>query len=812
MIGFTLATDQEKEVEFVSGVTSSGKVSGTAFDTWNGAEPPSYNSSSGEAKWGAGTAGANATITFGFDAASGWSPTERAAFTSTLALWSAVANVNFVLVSDATTANIDFKRGSDGSASEQHSYYRGGGIASSRLGVLDTATVSIDTSVGGFGPIGSSNFDNYGGYPWEVMLHEEGHALGLGHAGPYNDGTSSAAEPYQLTAYDTRQWSIMSYIEPSDKNAPFYSSYAYHTAWGSSSGSASGAPSNTYYGDDPTTWMPLDILAAQRLYGIALGGPLGGGQIFGFNTNIDTSIRQFFDFTVNIKPVVTLWDSGVGNTLDLSGFSSASIVNLNGGQFSSVAGLTNNLAIGFGVAIDHIIGGPGADTLMANDDGDVLTGGGGSDLLIGGLGADVFADTTAGHRGDAITKFGSSDRIWLTDENYSSFSYTFSYVTPANASPNALLIATMSYAGNGGFSVSNYALQSAALADPIRFHHLILSQDANGGVDLTYGGMATRLSDLNADGHSDIVWRDASGAFSIWDITGNASGAVEHPSVLYGSVDPGWQLQGAFDFDGDGRADLYWRNTTTGVTTIWTSTANGLQANTDVIVGVDSSWSMAAIGDFNGDGQADILWRNSASGVISEWQANNTIVSGAGGAGFAYSPAYASNVYVNGGVDTSWHIQAVGDFNGDGKDDLLWRNSNGVFTTWDSTGLAFTSNIYVSASVDTTWHVAGVGDFNGDGKDDLLWRNNNGTFTIWTSTGASFIPNTFYSSSVDPSWSIAQIGDFNDDGKADILFRNSATGVFAEWDSNGSGFTTNVLVDGSVGTSWSIVSHHFDIV
>lgn len=811
MIGFSLTSDQEKEVEFVSGVTSSGTLSATSFHTWSGTEPPTYNTSSSTAKWGSSTAGTGATITFGFDAASNWTAAEQAAFVSTLALWSAVANITFTLVADASTANIDLERGSDGSAFEQHSYYRGGGIGSSRLGVLDSATISIDTSVGGFGPIGVSNFDNYGGYPWEVMLHEEGHALGLGHAGPYNDGTSTAAEPYQLSAYDTRQWSIMSYIEPGDKNAPYYSSNAYPTSWGSSSGSSTGAPSNTYYGNNPTTWMPLDILAIQRLYGVAVGGPLSGGQTFGFNTNIDASIRQFFDFTVNTKPIVTLWDSGTGNTLDLSGFSSPSVVYLTQGQFSSVGGLTNNLAIGFGTQIDHVIGGSTADTLHANDDGDILTGGGGADLLIGGAGFDSFADTTAGHQGDWIASFGTGDKIYISDQSYNSFTYSFSYDSTA-ITPNAFLKGTLSF-GSTALSVENYAVQSDMPSNPLRFHHLILSQDASGGIDLSFGGVATRLGDMNADGHSDIVWRDTSGAFSVWSISGNTAGSIEKANTTYGSVDSGWQLQGAFDFNGDGRADLYWRNTTTGVTTIWTSTASGLQANAQVISGVDSSWSMAAIADFNGDGQADILWRNTTTGVMSEWQATNTITSPNGVNGsFAYYSGYASNVYVNGGVDTSWHIQAAGDFNGDGKDDLLWRNNSGVISVWDSTGSDFASNVYVNASVDTTWHIAGVGDFNGDGLDDIVWRNDGGVFSIWSSTGTSFTPNTYYSASVSSAWAIAQIGDFNDDGKADIIFRNTTTGVFSEWDSTGKGFATNVLVEGSVGTSWSIVSHHFDIV
>ena len=68
--------------------------------------------------------------------------------------------------------------------------------------------------------------------------------------------------------------------------------------------------------------MILDILAAQRLYGVAPDGPLtGGGHTFGFNSNIGGTIGRFYNFNVNTQPIVTIWENGRNNTLDLSGFS-----------------------------------------------------------------------------------------------------------------------------------------------------------------------------------------------------------------------------------------------------------------------------------------------------------------------------------------------------------------------------------------------------------------------------------------------------------------------------------------------------------
>jgi serralysin len=342
------------EVAFISGVTSSNQVAATSFWTWNSDNPATYSTTSNAVKWGSSTPGTSGgTVTYWFDTASNWSLTEKNALISGLALWSAEANIAFSLAANATSANFIFYRGHDGSAFEDSNSTTTTVGSGSTGSFLSTGTrISIDTSVAGFGPIGGS-FSTYGGYPYQTLVHEEGHLIGLGHDGPYNGNVNPANQ--QFSAYDSRLWSLMSYINPWDTRASYYGSYPVTgTNWGTS-------PDGSAY--EPTTPMILDILAAQQLYGAATSGPLaGGGQIFGFNSNIGGSISNYFNFTVNTHPVITIWDGGSNNTLDLSGWSTPATINLNPGTFSSANGEVNNIGIAEGTVIQTAIGGTGNDT------------------------------------------------------------------------------------------------------------------------------------------------------------------------------------------------------------------------------------------------------------------------------------------------------------------------------------------------------------------------------------------------------------------------------------------------------------------
>ena len=78
-----------------------------------------------------------------------------------------------------------------------------------------------------------------------------------------------------------------------------------------------------------------------------------------------------------------------------------------------------------------------------------------------------------------------------------------------------------------------------------------------------------------------------------------------------------------------------------------------------------------------------------------------------------------------------WHVDGTGDFNGDGKSDVLWQNDNGTPAIWLMDGTNVIGAGAVGSNPGPSWHVDGTGDFNGDGKSDILWQNDSGQAAIW---------------------------------------------------------------------------------
>ena len=187
-------------------------------------------------------------------------------------------------------------------------------------------------------------------YGFQTYLHEIGHALGLGHQGPYNGSATYGTS--NVFANDTWQFSIMSYFAQNNFDGGRY--------------------------DYTITPMMADITAVQSLYGAA--NTRTGDTVYGFNSNAG-SIFDFTLYTAFGTPAFTIYDSGGNDTLDCSGYSMSQTIDLTPGSFCSVGGYTHNIGIFTTTMIENAVGGSGNDTITGNSADNTLSGGAGADTI-----------------------------------------------------------------------------------------------------------------------------------------------------------------------------------------------------------------------------------------------------------------------------------------------------------------------------------------------------------------------------------------------------------------------------------------------
>jgi hypothetical protein len=290
-------------------------------------------------------------------------------------------------------------------------------------------------------------------------------------------------------------------------------------------------------------------------------------------------------------------------------------------------------------------------------------------------------------------------------------------------------------------------------------------------------------ADANADGKSDLFWRDASGGLSWWHMNANAIAQAN-----YFFVGPEWQVRDVADLNGDGKADLVWRRSSDGAAYLWTLDGMTITGFADLgIVGLE--WTLVGSADFNGDGKGDILWRRN-DGTVYVWLMNGGAITGQA---------------ILGTIGNEWQIQDMADFDGDGKADILWRRgTDGTLYTWFMNGTVVSAQATVGALDPAVWTFAGAGDFNGDRRADILWRSSTGELYQWfmnwhviQAQGSLGNPGL--------DWSVVTAaGDYNGDSRADILLRHTNGSMFL-WMMNAGAIAASGPVSAPGGT-WAVVA------
>jgi hypothetical protein len=307
------------------------------------------------------------------------------------------------------------------------------------------------------------------------------------------------------------------------------------------------------------------------------------------------------------------------------------------------------------------------------------------------------------------------------------------------------------------------------------------------------GASSVTSGDFNADGKLDLaVSNDVSSTASI--LLGNGNGTFKSAVSYATGASP--QFITTSDLNADGKLDLAVATFDTAVSVLFGNGDGSFRAAAGVPNGGEAQLAITS-GDFNSDGIVDLAAANGGNN-------NVTVLLGNGGPGLGkLQPA---GTYAAG---TNPYSTASGDFNGDGRLDLVVANSNS-----STLGVLLGNGNGTFAAAVNYAAISAFGvisaDFNGDGKLDLaapsyvynnvsiLLGNGNGTFaaavTYPTGTGPTGIAS----------------GDFNGDGRLDLALGNQGTNDLSVLIGNGNG-TFAAAVNYPVGSDpYSVATGDFN--
>lgn len=284
-------------------------------------------------------------------------------------------------------------------------------------------------------------------------------------------------------------------------------------------------------------------------------------------------------------------------------------------------------------------------------------------------------------------------------------------------------------------------------------------------------------SDYNGDGVDDLVstyiyehnnWLKI-GTIQAYYGKYAVNGIDIGPSISASSFDiihPSGKFFYPGDYNGDGRGDFITILSNATGYKAFLSLEGGADPNHEILIPGSGQYPATTwvqsdkiyVVDFNGDRQNDLMVIKDGTTTIYTFVKNGS--------------NYDAVVLYSSGFPTKWHVVKPGDFNGDGKTDLL-NETNGNWYVSYSTGTGFsTDGFSPSSGFNLSSHKIMVSDYNGDGMSDIMHIFNGQSDSyhqVYLSTGRGFIMQQLTNAGPTLAPGNMTLGDFNGDGRADMI-------------------------------------------